>query len=443
MTDNTPKSDYLKEIPACEILAKIEKGEPVEYDQIIIDGALNLSELELPRNDLELFCIMSKIKITNSIITSAIDFNNAIILHELDFSGNSFKGDACFHKTQFSKANFIGSEFCGNADFGWAYFRETATFGAARFKAITWFIGTQFRGHAYFVGARFEGETRFTKIVLRGQALFREIEFLNMADFEGANFSGVVSFEKAKFNGPAYFKEANFSGRAYFCKVTFLAVGDFRKSRFNMPISFIEAHFAKEADFRFADFEKKVDFEKASFMTDVYFSDAQFKSDSLSFREAKFSHPTDQEYISRIAKQLLEHHGDRDEAGYYFYREMESKRKQKPWFTRYPEYIFIQLIFGYGVHPWRLMAWWSITVITFAVFYWIGSQLDGATQLFDYVKFSLATAIAPGYIATIISIGSTGYKLAPAYQAVAIMESIFGTFLWAAFIATFAKKYMR
>ena len=80
MTDNTPKSDYLKEIPACEILAKIEKGEPVEYDQIIIDGALNLSELVLPRNDFELFCIMSKIKITNSIITSAIDFNNAIIL---------------------------------------------------------------------------------------------------------------------------------------------------------------------------------------------------------------------------------------------------------------------------------------------------------------------------------------------------------------------------
>ena len=67
----------------------------------------------------------------------------------------------------------------------------------------------------------------------------------------------------------------------------------------------------------------------------------------------------------------------------------------------------------------------------------------GATQLFDYVKFSLATAIAPGYIATIISPGSTGFKLAQEYQAVAIVESIFGTFLWAGFIATFARKYMR
>jgi hypothetical protein len=82
-------------------------------------------------------------------------------------------------------------------------------------------------------------------------------------------------------------------------------------------------------------------------------------------------------------------------------------------------------------------------IAAFSILYWIGNGLNGATQLFDYLKFSLATAIAPGYIATIISPGSTGFKLAPEFQAVAIVESIFGTFLWAGFIATFARKNMR
>lgn len=43
---------------------------------------------------------------------------------------------------------------------------------------------------------------------------------------------------------------------------------------------------------------------------------------------------------------------------------------------------------------------------------------------FDYVKFSFATAIAPGYIATIKSPGSTGYRLIHEYQAAATAESI-------------------
>jgi hypothetical protein len=56
---------------------------------------------------------------------------------------------------------------------------------------------------------------------------------------------------------------------------------------------------------------------------------------------------------------------------------------------------------------------------------------------------SFAIAIAPGYIAAIINPGSAGYRLVPAYQIVAMIETIVGTFLWAGFIATFAKKYMR
>jgi hypothetical protein len=64
-------------------------------------------------------------------------------------------------------------------------------------------------------------------------------------------------------------------------------------------------------------------------------------------------------------------------------------------------------------------------------------------QSFDYLKFSFATAFAPGYIVNAIRPGYMGYQLLPKYQAIAMIETIFGTFMWAAFITTFARKYMK
>ena len=108
------------------------------------------------------------------------------------------------------------------------------------------------------------------------------------------------------------------------------------------------------------------------------------------------------------------------------------------------EWLFVQKIFGYGVYPVQLFIWWLIIVAMFASSYAYGHIINGATNLLDYFKVSFAISIAPGYIATIINPEGTGYSFnAPFYQAVAIAETVVGTFLWASFIATFAKKYMR
>ena len=94
---------------------------------------------------------------------------------------------------------------------------------------------------------------------------------------------------------------------------------------------------------------------------------------------------------------VLEKNGNRDEAGYHLYREMEGKRKQRESDYRYLdfeallfyketnvltegltdlsnylrsnifEYLFIQVIFGYGVHPFRLWGCWWIVVGLFAL----------------------------------------------------------------------------
>ena len=76
----------------------------------------------------------------------------------------------------------------------------------------------------------------------------------------------------------------------------------------------------------------------------------------------------------------------------------------------------------------------------------IDNAISGISSVFDYLKVSFATAIAPGYIAVIMNPSNStgGYRLTSGYyQAAAMVETLLGTFLWAGFIATFAKKYMR
>lgn len=243
------------------------------------------------------------------------------------------------------------------------------------------------------------------------------------------------------FNGCQFNKWAEFIGfqvRGY---------ADFRMCQFNEKANFVRSQFREYIiDFGGAKFNRQTDFTKSEFEGDTYFnqcifdedidlSRTQFNGDILTFKQSKFSNPKSQEEACRRAKNVLEKNGNRGDAGYHFYREMEAKRRQKPWYIRYPEFVFIQLIFGYGVHPFRLWACWFIFVGIFAATYWIGNGVIGAAQTLDYIWFSITVAVTPGF---------AGYKPAPGlFQLVAGLEAIFGTFMWAAFIATFARKYMR
>jgi len=178
---------------------------------------------------------------------------------------------------------------------------------------------------------------------------------------------------------------------------------------------------------------KNVSFEGAFIGGDTSFVLAEIKG-KLSFENAIFKRPLSQEVSCRKAKKNGEDFGDRIEADYYFYREMEAKRKQKHLIIRFLE-LPVQYIFGYGVYPWRVMATWLLTVFCLAFVYWLGNGVEAANSLWEYIYFSVVTAATPGY---------GGYRPNPGlYQGLATFEAIFGTFMWAAFIVTFARKYMR
>lgn len=345
-------------VKASEILELIQNQKPVSYDEVIIEGDLDVSKLDLPvetiartkyqvnvRNlSTECRIVASSIKISNSEFKDSVDFSNCL------------------------------------------------------FKARTDFCDVTFNGNNFFRGAIFNESAFFTNTTFILGALFMDVTFGGYFSLSDATFCEGLNLNYAIFGE---------------------------------DVSFIGAKWISG----------NVSFLGAKFGGDVIFDSAKFSVDNLTFRDAEFNNPGSQEDACRRAKNVLEKNGNREEAGHHFYREMDGKRKQKPWYIRYPEWFFIQFIFGYGVHPFRLMACWFGFVGLFTIVYlhWSGidsvaSQLKGNATLADYVWFSIATAVTPGY---------AGYKPTSDFKWVAGFEAIFGTFMWAAFIATFSRKYMR
>jgi hypothetical protein len=368
--DITKRSDLI-EISASEILDKIEKNEPIEYEKVFVVGAFDINKINLLEKD-GYAIINSPISIINSEFAISVKFEDVFFKDEVDFSDTTFWRAVCFTGSKFNKfPQFANAKIYNDGFFDEVQFMIGAGFSGVRFcecAAVFW--DTCFDGTANFINSHFEGE----------------------AFFEGCWFGEIAEFSGAKFDSNTFFDKSEFKGSAQF--------GAFIDRKGTL-----------------------------------------FSGEILSFIDAKFTESKTQEEACRKAKNVLEKNGNREDAGYHFYREMDARRKRKTWYYRYPEYIFIQLIFGYGVYPFRLWLCWFIFVGFFAIIYSLGSGIDakasglsGIAQPIDYIWFSIATAVTPGY---------AGYKPTLDFKLMAGLEAIFGTFMWAAFIATFARKYMR
>ena len=114
---------------------------------------------------------------------------------------------------------------------------------------------------------------------------------------------------------------------------------------------------------------------------------------------------------------------------------MNARRKQKVEIFRYFEFVSLQWIFGWGVKPWRPIFTWFCIVGLFSAIYYFGNGLINTSTLLGCIYFSVVTAATPGY---------GGINPVPGiFQGLATIEAIFGTLMWAAFLATFVRKYAR
>jgi len=185
-------------IPVSEILAKIERGEPVVYDGVIVEGELDLPTEHVERTESEIGLglaeetklVMSPINITNSEIRGNVSFGNVIFRETIDFRWTNFSGDAYFR----------AAEFRGDADFEVAQFSGDAYFGEAEFRGDANFGGAQFGGYAYFVWAQFSGDADFWGAQFSGDANFEWAQFSGDADFGRTKFDKDLSLDNLKFD---------------------------------------------------------------------------------------------------------------------------------------------------------------------------------------------------------------------------------------------------
>ena len=133
-------------VKAEEILRKIEDGKPVEYENVLIFGDLDLYRLDLPCDEDIGTVVSSIIKIEYSIIKGDVFFDRSTFSNLVDFDGTIFT----------KVANFSESQFCADAGFSEARFEGDANFYRARFRTEANFSRTRFSGDVDFRSVAFD-----------------------------------------------------------------------------------------------------------------------------------------------------------------------------------------------------------------------------------------------------------------------------------------------
>lgn len=377
----------LQKVSAEEILSKIKSGEQVDYQNVSVDGYLDLSGMD----------IKQPVKIANSYL-NATSFEGTTFEEPLDMKGSTLPGNVSFVRARLlGDSSFEGSHFLGKADFRSARFEGLVSFMNAEFADDVSFANSQFNGEAIFFGTQFGRDTEFDFV-----------QFSKLASFWDAEFSGGVSFANAQLVGPARFGNVEFKGDAIFAATDFGNNVVFRSSQFMDNVTFGLANFGGFADFADTDFKETAFFGVAKFADNAYFVDAKFDKDlilegariysmqldnatfgdtsQINLKDADFgrfvvrwSILKDRLLFNGAAYQALvknyknlEWFDDADEC-YYQYRVITQS--QEPWGTARFLDMISWLSCGYGVRVSYTIFWCIFTILFFGAVFWAGNGM--------------------------------------------------------------------
>jgi hypothetical protein len=426
-----PMEDVQKVIPveANEILEKIQKREPIlsdKYNNVIIEGDLDLSNLNLPQQRIERTedlraidlpnegkLVSSRIEIFDCRINGNLNFSNCIFLYPIIFNRSQFKGKVNFSRSQFKeKADFSGSKFGQSADFSQSefsryasfsgsVFSENADFKQSQFRGIVSFIESQFKGNANFAGSRlsenssfngshfgkdvyfnksqfskyssfimsiFSGEAKFSDSLFEAGVSFFDSKFGNDAYFSLSRFNGSSSFAESQFHKIVYFTQSIFNGDADFSQSEFNDYADFRESRFNGDAKFLYSKFIGEFGFNKARFYQIVNFHGSKFNKKIRLKDVDFNKIHIDWQGIKTIY---RDFDGRVYLALIEDYKERgffEDADdcYYNYR-IDCRQNMKA-----PKKQIDWLLwksYGYGMKPAYPLCWLVILFLVSFIFY--------------------------------------------------------------------------
>lgn len=201
-------------VQAEEILRKIELEQPVEYDNVVVVGDLNLSGLNLSRVAAKQSNLEKSIGLPDYgiIVTSPISISNSLIKGTLNLNKTVFQDLTYFYGTRFEGPAFlIGSMFSHNANFMLAEFNQSANFLSAQFKEDVYFWGAKFNQPARFLNAQFNQTVSFFRARFNQTADFRSVQFEQEAYFDYTYLLDVF-FDYSHFSKDVFFNNAQIAG---------------------------------------------------------------------------------------------------------------------------------------------------------------------------------------------------------------------------------------
>ncbi len=229
-------------VNAKEIFDKIDHKQAVSYENVTIEGDLDLTSLanrERVQNgnwgSTETYLATVEVPLTfrnctfrgkllayrttqgiggtlrlNGVLYNA-DFNEA-----LTFDHCTFEDDAAFKYAHLrQRATFAGCRFREGANFKYTRFDGTSDFGNCTFRVVADFKYTNFDEATGFQNARFDGAADFKYTQFGERVSFEGAHFDHVADFKYTHLPNGSTFDNAVFNGPSDFKYATIDGRRF------------------------------------------------------------------------------------------------------------------------------------------------------------------------------------------------------------------------------------
>lgn len=229
-------------VDAKDVIAKINRKETITYQNTIITGDLDLTNLANRKEvrdggwgDQEQYLSVVEVPLSFKNCTFRGKFlayrtedqdkkrqriNN--IVYNTDFTeavtieGCQFEGDAAFKYSNFQqRAIFTDNTFRSEAIFKYTKFRNAVNFSNSTFRGYADFKYTKFDESSAFQNARFERQADFKYTTFDEGVDFQRATFSGNADFKYTNFPRGTTFDNARFSGSTDFKYTTLDGRKF------------------------------------------------------------------------------------------------------------------------------------------------------------------------------------------------------------------------------------
>jgi hypothetical protein len=456
-----------KTLDARDVTAKIRSGEQLNYDNITVNGSLDLRGLKGP--------VRQPLTIINSRFLGPANFEGVSFNEPLDLRGTTFQENVSFAKVRFlGDAKFAGARFLGQADFSGTVFSGLASFTSARFFNDTSFGNDQFDGDAIFLDSDFARDVDFNFAQFIRLGYFQDVHFENVSFLE-TQFGGHATFLNAQFRGNATFAATRFSSDVVFRAAQFLEGSTFGLSSFGELADFANVDFKETAFFGGVKFADLAYFVNARFDKGLILVDARLYSmqlDNVTFGEGARIDLDGADFTKLVVRwnaikdrmvyngaaylalvknyKSLEWFDDADDC-YYQYRRIGQE--MEPWGWAKISDIVSWISCGYGVRVSYTAFCCLFTILLFGLIFWagkgmnkfeiIGIELPGNPGLQPSQRVSLTDALYFSIAMFTTSQAPVNTYPVGFYRHLAMLEGILGWFFLGLFVVVLSGVLIR